>query len=65
MRTRVDQGDWRARVAVALCACGWRGLGVSRLAALERAADHERVCHPGDDHARKALRAEHAKLSVR
>lgn len=60
MRTKVDVGDRNARVAVAVCACGWRGLGTSRLAALERAADHERVCHPGDENARDLLRKEHA-----
>uniref|UniRef100_A0AAU8HXI4 Integrase zinc-binding domain-containing protein n=1 Tax=Decurrovirus sp. TaxID=2832697 RepID=A0AAU8HXI4_9CAUD len=39
-----------------LCDCGWRGLpAASHERALSQLADHERGCHPGHKHARKAL----------
>lgn len=55
MRVRVDIGTPAARVALGLCACGYRGLAVSHLAALERLAAHEQQTHPEDRHARAAL----------
>lgn len=41
-----------------LCECGWRGSPASsHERALGEIADHERRCHPGHNHARKALRS--------
>ena len=62
MKRHVDSSS---RTHCAICSCGWRGLGLSRMAALSRAADHERVVHPGDRHARALLGREVLKEKQR
>ena len=52
MRTKVDRSP---ESSVVLCACGWRDIARNRMGALLKAAEHERVMHPRDTHARAML----------
>lgn len=56
MRYRIDVGNTDARVALAVCACGWRGLATSRRAALERFHSHLRTMHPEDSAQARQIR---------
>lgn len=51
-RIRLDRS---ASSVVVTCACGWRDLTLTRIAASRAAAAHEASCHPGQTRARKAL----------
>lgn len=46
MKVTIDASQ---RTFVVVCACGWRGLGLSRADAWELARRHELRAHPGDD----------------
>ena len=54
MRLKVDATRWSA---VVVCECGWRAGAGDRPEALRLAAQHERQCHPLDNHARTLLGA--------
>ncbi|WP_075893394.1 hypothetical protein [Actinomyces provencensis] len=56
MKWRIDMGDPSSRIALAICACGWRGLATSRDAALARLTAHETHQHPDDHQVRDARR---------
>lgn len=62
MNVRVDVG---ACTALAVCACGWRGLALTHEDALVMACGHERAVHPDDRHARAALAAWRARHAAR
>lgn len=65
MKWRIDQGDPSSRIALAICACGWRGLATSREAAISRLTSHETHQHPDDHTVRDAIRKQASRTRTR
>ena len=65
MKYKIDMGDPATRVALAVCACGWRGLATSKPAALQRLAAHEKTWHPGDTNVFEALKKKRSRAKTR
>lgn len=65
MKYTIDMGDPATRVALACCACGWRGLATSRPAALQRLAVHEKTWHPDDSNVLQALKKAKTRAKTR
>lgn len=61
MKYTIDVGDTDARVALAVCACGWRGLATTKPAAFARLLTHEETQHPEDHNVRDALRSRRSR----
>lgn len=53
----------RSSVVIVCTDCShWRGMAFTRLGAWERAATHEKLCHPGQTQAQDALSEARRKL---
>lgn len=65
MKWKLDYGDPSSRIVVAMCECGWRGVAVSREAAMERLVNHEKGQHPKSDTVRAAVRKHAERVRAR